>query len=59
MRMTRKFANRQDVWIKYAVFHYKNSNCELARKLLIRCFGSLDKKERELFIKKSVIHFIQ
>ncbi len=51
MRMTRKFANRQDVWIKYAIFHYKNSNCELARKLLIRCFGSLDKKERESYNK--------
>ena len=46
MKMTRKFTNRQDVWIKYAVFHYKNANCELARKLLIRSLGSLEKKER-------------
>jgi rRNA biogenesis protein RRP5 len=47
MRMTKKFAARQDVWIKYAIFHYKNANCELARKLLIRSLGSLEKKERE------------
>lgn len=47
MKMAKKFSARQDVWIKYAVFHYKNSNCELARKLLVRSLGSLEKKERK------------
>lgn len=55
MRMTKKFANNQEVWIKYAIFHYKNSNCELARKLLIRSFGSLDKKERKWNLKLNLV----
>ncbi len=48
--MTRKFNNLPETWIKYAIFHYKNSNCEAARKILMRSLNSLDKKERKLKI---------
>lgn len=44
--MTRKFSKMPDVWIRYGIFHYRNSNCELARKLLIKSFNSLDKADR-------------
>ena len=44
--MTRKFNTLLDTWTKYAIFHYKNSNCEAARKILMRSLNSLDKKDR-------------
>jgi rRNA biogenesis protein RRP5 len=46
VKMTKKFGRVTDVWVKYGVFHYKNGHCELARKLLLKSFGSLDKKDR-------------
>ncbi|CAF0850832.1 unnamed protein product [Brachionus calyciflorus] len=52
MKMTRKFSQSQDAWIKYGIFHYKNSNCELARKLLIKSFNSLDKKDHIDMVNK-------
>lgn len=51
LRMTRKFNNLSETWIKYAIFHYKNSNCESARKILLRSLNSLDKKERKFLLK--------
>ena len=48
MKMTRKFSKSPEVWVKYGVFHYRNSNCELARKLLIKSFNSLDKRDRKI-----------
>jgi rRNA biogenesis protein RRP5 len=47
VKMTKKFNRLPEVWIKYGIFHYKNSNCELARKLLLKSFNSLDKKDRK------------
>ena len=49
MKMTRKFSKLPEVWINYGIFHYRNSNCELARKLLIKSFNSLDKRDRKCF----------
>ena len=46
MKMIRKFSKAPEAWIKYGIFHYKNGNAEAARKLLIRSFNSLDKKDR-------------
>ena len=61
IKMTRKFSQSPEVWIKYGIFHYKNSNCELARKLLIKSFNSLDKKDRKyskLYSKKFIKLFL-
>ncbi len=48
-KMIRKFNKTPDAWIKYAIFEYKNGNCEVARKLLLKCLNSLEKRDRELF----------
>lgn len=45
--MIRKFSKNPEVWIKYAIFEYRNRNCEVARKLLIKSLNSLDKKDRK------------
>ena len=50
MKMTRKFSKSTDVWTKYGIFHYKNGNSELARKLLVKSFNSLDKVDRKCSI---------
>lgn len=47
LKMTKKFNNLPETWIKYAIFHYKNSNCESARKILLKSLNSLDKRDRE------------
>ncbi|RNA15089.1 RRP5 -like protein [Brachionus plicatilis] len=52
IKMTRKFSQSPDAWIKYGIFHYKNSNCESARKLLIKSFNSLDKKDHIDMVNK-------
>jgi rRNA biogenesis protein RRP5 len=52
IKMTKKFGRNPEVWIKYGIFHYKNSNCELARKLLLKSFNSLDKKDRKYLNNK-------
>ena len=49
MKMTRKFGKQQDTWTKYAVYHYKNKNFEIARKLMLKSLQSLDKPERKPF----------
>ena len=46
VKMTKKFNRNPEVWIKYGIFQYKNSNSELARKLLLKSFNSLDKQDR-------------
>lgn len=56
MKMTRKFSKTPEVWIKYGIFHYRNSNCELARKLLIKSFNSLDKRDRNAFSFNKFYH---
>jgi rRNA biogenesis protein RRP5 len=52
MKMTRKFAQTQDVWVRYAIFHHKNSNHELAQKLLIKSLNSIDKKDHVEMVNK-------
>jgi hypothetical protein len=47
------------VWIKYAIFVYKNKNCEVAHKLLIQCLNVLEKKDRKYFITLLKRLFIQ
>lgn len=49
MKMIRKFNKTPDAWIKYGIFYYKTGNLEAARKLLIRSFNSLEKKDRKSF----------
>ncbi len=49
--MIRKFNRNPDVWIKYAIFEYKHANCEIARKLLLRCLNSLEKRDRKYWLK--------
>ena len=47
-KMIKKFNKIPEVWIKYAIFEYKNKNSEVARKLLIKCLSVLEKKDRKL-----------
>lgn len=53
VKMIKKFSRSPDVWIKYGIFHYRNNQSELARKLLIKSFNSLDKKDRKFNILSS------
>ncbi len=51
-KMIKKFNRNPEVWIKYAIFEYKNKNCEEARKLLIKCLNVLEKKDRKYLITR-------
>ena len=46
-KMIKKFNKVPEVWIKFAIFEYRNKNCEIARKLLIKCLNVLEKKDRK------------
>jgi hypothetical protein len=48
--MTKKFGKEIETWVKYGVFHYRNSNFELARKLLVKSLNSLEKRDRKKMI---------
>jgi hypothetical protein len=57
--MIKIFKRNPVVWIKYAIFVYKNKNCEVAHKLLIQCLNVLEKKDRKYFITLLKRLFIQ
>lgn len=46
--MTKKFKSEPEIWIKFAIFEYKTSNIDNARKLLVKCLTCLDKRHRKL-----------
>jgi tetratricopeptide (TPR) repeat protein len=45
--MTKKFKSEPEIWIKFAVFEYKTSNIDNARKLLVKSLTCLDKRHRK------------